>query len=141
MVSYSFPFSSSSDVPQGFFLGRLQFLFFRNDFLVRWCFINTLKVSQCGSICNSSKLSTILFSYSLGSHLLLYRRFNEDVDVTFDDKLGFEKHCLDVWNRASRMSGFVPRTFFELNSTQSSLARFNSLIRRILEYYIMIWSP
>lgn len=54
-------------------------------------------------ICYFLKSSPIRFSYSLGGLNVI-----QDIDATFDDKLRFESHCLNVCNRESRISLNIP---------------------------------
>ena len=113
------------------------------DTLVRWCSTNglALNVRKCHSMCYSLKSSPTSFSYSLNGHSLSCLNSTQDLGVTFDNKLRFDTHCLDVINRAAKLSGFILRSSSDFDSIQPSLALFNSLVRNTLEYCSVIWSP
>lgn len=83
-------------------------------------------------MCCSLKSSPTSFSYSLNEHSLSCLNSTQDLGVTFDNKLRFDTHCLDVINRAAKLSGFILRSSSDFVSIQSSLALCISLVRNTL---------
>ena len=113
------------------------------DNLARWCSVNklTLNVNKCHWMRYSLKPSPSSFSYSLSGQPLSLLTSFKDLGVIFDDKLRFNSHFVDIINRASKMSGFILRSSSDFTSIQPSLTLFNSLVKNILEYCCVVWSP
>ena len=67
-------------------------------------------------------------------------RSEKDLGVIFDENLNFDVHINDCTARASRMLGIIYRSFVYLNRYMF-LSLYKSLVRPILEYGNVIWSP
>jgi len=63
-----------------------------------------------------------------------------DLGVIFDSNLSFDLHINDCIARANRMMGIIFRSFVFMDSIMF-LSLYKSLVRSILEYGNVIWSP
>ena len=64
----------------------------------------------------------------------------KDLGITFDTELKFRKHINDCINKGNRITGLIRRSFLHINCKSFSKL-FKTLIRPILEYRNIIWSP
>ena len=78
---------------------------------------------------DSQKLTTLTVTTS-----------EKDLGVMFDQHLSFDLHIHECVNRANRMMGIIFRSFVTLNK-QIFLSLYKSLVRSVLEYGNVIWSP
>ena len=64
----------------------------------------------------------------------------KDIGVTFDECMKFDVHVSNIVNRANQRVGLIRRSFEYLDKDMFLLL-YKSLIRPILEYAAVIWSP
>jgi endonuclease/exonuclease/phosphatase family metal-dependent hydrolase len=64
----------------------------------------------------------------------------KDLGVTFDNKLSFDTHIVNIVNKANQMLGIIRRNFTFLNR-DVFLMLYKALVRPHLEYGNVVWSP
>ena len=64
----------------------------------------------------------------------------KDLGVVFDSKLSFDAHIQSIVKKANCVLGIIKRAFSHLDKT-SFIKLYKSLVRPILEYGNVIWSP
>lgn len=108
----------------------------------RWLLLNgmDLTLSKCAVMQFSRARSPHTFQYFLASHVLNTPKVIKDLGVIFDQKLDFSQHILSVSMRCRRLLGYVSRISKGLSS-DAFLILYCSLVRSILEYASVVWSP
>lgn len=108
-----------------------------------WCKESgmSLNESKCRSITFSRRKRPIVFDYKIANNTLEKVDSIKDLGIILDSKLHFDLHVQDVANRCSRLSGFVRRQTVDFPDWTCVALLFNTLIRPILEYCSLIWSP
>lgn len=111
--------------------------------LEQWCIQNQLhlNVSKCNVISFSRKNQVTTHSYHLNSTEL--KRVNHIVDlgVVLDCKMRFNLHYDKILSRASKQLGFIKRRANEFKNIWVTTSLYCALVRPILEYACIIWSP
>lgn len=79
--------------------------------------------------------------YTIGSSELEEVNSFVDLGVLLDQKLRFNLHIESIVNKAHSMLGFIKRWSKEFNDPYITRALFVSLVRPILEYACVVWSP
>lgn len=79
-------------------------------------------------------------SYSMNNSALNTDTTEKDVGVTFDESLEFRLHIKNMIAKANSRVGLIKRSFSKLNIKTFKLV-YKSLVRPILEYCSVIWSP
>lgn len=64
-----------------------------------------------------------------------------DLDVTFCSDLSFEEHILKSISQASKILGFVMRSFKYFKNIRTLRLLYCALVRPRLEYASIVWSP
>ena len=64
-----------------------------------------------------------------------------DLGVLFDLKFNFNFHIDKIVNKASSVLGYIKRWAKEFNDPYVTKLLFTSLVRPILEYVSIVWSP
>ena len=64
----------------------------------------------------------------------------KDIGVKFDENLKFDKHIADIVGKANQRLGLIRRSF-EFMDKKMFLLLYKALVRPILEYATVIWSP
>jgi len=64
----------------------------------------------------------------------------KDIGVTFNNKMKFDTHIANIVNKANQRLGLIKRSF-EFIDKDMFLLLYKSLVRPILEYATVIWSP
>ncbi|RZC34523.1 hypothetical protein BDFB_003799 [Asbolus verrucosus] len=80
------------------------------------------------------------FQYKIGPDIL-HLNMVKDLGVSFDDKLNFNQHILNICNSAIRTLGFIVRNSRDFYDIRTIKVLFFTLIRSKLEYVSSIWSP
>ncbi|XP_050517767.1 uncharacterized protein LOC126892301 [Diabrotica virgifera virgifera] len=112
------------------------------DRLHNWCNQNKLhlNIKKCCFISFSRKVNRIETSYTINNMPLNYVSSIRDLGVIFDEKLTFCDHINTISIKASKLLGFVTRNckYLSINSTRLVYC---CLVRSILEYCLVVWSP
>lgn len=108
-----------------------------------WCSLNkiSLNISKCKFITFCRKKTVLNYNYKInGSNL---DRVQEilDLGVLLDHKLTFKLHINSVISKSNRMLGFIKRSVKDFNDPFAIASLYFSLVRSILEYANIVWSP
>ncbi|XP_055614779.1 uncharacterized protein LOC129761101 [Toxorhynchites rutilus septentrionalis] len=96
---------------------------------------DALNPSKCSVISFSRKRSSIIFEYKLHGVKLDRVSTIKDLGVMLDSKLTFRDHVSYIIAKASRTLGFIFRVTKRFKDVHCSL------VRSILEYACVVWSP
>lgn len=66
---------------------------------------------------------------------------NLDLGITYNSNLTFNKHYLNISKKSSSILGFISRTCKDFTNLFTLKTLYFSLVRSILEYNSVIWSP
>ena len=111
--------------------------------LADWCALNLIAL-------NIKKCKTMTFARKRVYHSNVYHINNvqlesvesfTDLGILFDRKLSFNLHIDKIVNKASSLLGCLKRWAKEFNDPYVTKLLFTSLVRPILEYGTVIWSP
>ena len=101
---------------------------------------NKCKVLQIGKP-RPEKYQYYMEEASTGiKHILEYSDSEKDIGVHTDPNLSFDVHINDKVNKANKVMGLIRRTFLYMDS-KMFLSLYKSLVRPILEYASVCWSP
>lgn len=108
-----------------------------------WCQQNfmLLNAKKCFVITLTNKRYKHTYEYRLNEQSLDRKTVAKDLGVLFDSKLTFREHYAYVKSRALQSLGFVTRCTKGFKQPQSFLTVYYSLVRSILEYACVVWSP
>lgn len=111
--------------------------------LVHWCNIVGLELAihKCKVMSFSRSHSIIQYDYSIDN--LILQRINqvEDLGFIFTPTLSFAAHIDWIVGKALRSLGFIRRHTGSVMSVRCLLILYTSLVRSILEYGSVVWSP
>lgn len=112
------------------------------DSFSQWLSLNGLQLtlSKCATICFSRRRSPVHFEYYITSQPLVSVNEIRDLGVIFDRQLSFSSHVSSLSMRCHRLLGFIFRTTKGL-SPSSFRILYLSLVRSLLEYACVVWSP
>ena len=79
-------------------------------------------------------------NYKIGNSNLVSDTTEKDLGITFDNQLTFAKHINQICAKANSRVGIIKKNFATLNIQNVRLLH-KSLVRPILEYGSVIWSP
>ena len=111
--------------------------------LANWCDKNFLEINinKCKVLRVYKSKRPVEYNYDIsGITLESVDSFN-DLGVTFCSDLSFNKHIDNIVIKATRMLGFIRRVSYNICDTKAIKSLYNSLVRSILEYNSIIWSP
>lgn len=100
-----------------------------------------LNPDKCKSIRFYKKSSVNPFSYSINNNLLENVYYIKDLGIIIDSNLKFNYHIDAVVSKSSKMLGFLSRSTKDFTNTRSLNILFSSLVRSILDYCSVVWSP
>ncbi|XP_050522268.1 uncharacterized protein LOC126894929 [Daktulosphaira vitifoliae] len=108
-----------------------------------WCVVNglCLNVSKCAQITFCRKRSYELYAYNINSINLINVPHIKDLGVILSSNLSFTEHISFIYNKALRMLGFLKRNCWEFSNPICLKVLYCSLVRSIVEYGSIIWSP
>lgn len=108
-----------------------------------WCLHNNLvlNVDKCQQMSFTRRHNSIKFDYSINNIPLRQIELFNDLGVTFDSKMTFNRHIENICNKASSMLGFIKRWAKEFDNTLVTISLYKTLIRPHLEYGSQVWSP
>lgn len=110
--------------------------------LTNWCEINcmSLNVDKCKHM-SFSRFPIAPSTYQInGINLESVESFN-DLGVILDAKLRFHLHIHSVINKSRHALGFIKRWSKEFSDPYVTKSLYISLVRPILEYASIVWSP
>lgn len=108
-----------------------------------WCKRNKLmlNVDKCKVMSFSRSRYPVIHNYYLDNILLNRVVENLDLGITFSSNLTFNKHYLNISKKSSSILGFISRTCKDFTNSFTLKILYFSLVRSILEYNSIIWSP
>jgi len=111
--------------------------------LVNWC--NTvgleLAIHKCKVMSFSRRHSIIHYDYSIDNVILQRINQVEDLGFIFTPTLSFAPHIDWIVGKALRSLGFIRRHAGSVMSVRCLLILYTSLVRSIVEYGSVVWSP
>lgn len=110
--------------------------------LVIWCQSNhmLLNLSKCKKM-SFNRGTVTQTSYEISEIVLENVSSFCDLGITLDSKLNFNLHIDAVVSKSSNVLGFIKRWSREFDDPYLSKRLFTSLVRPILEYGSLVWSP
>ena len=113
------------------------------DRFVSWCSSNHLRINipKCKSISFFKCLNPVIRTYTIDNCPIAAVDSFNDLGVIFQNDLSFNLHIEHIAIRALRMLGFIKRNSKYIMDTKALNCLYNSLVRSILEYCSIIWSP
>ena len=113
------------------------------DNFASWCSINNLKlnVNKCKVMRFFKSIKSQNNAYFIEGAALETVSHINDLGVIFDSDLSFIKHIDNIISKAFRLLGFIKRNTKYIYDTKALLSLHNCLVRSILEYCSVIWSP
>lgn len=111
--------------------------------LYRWCVNNnmSLNISKCLIITFTKNKCPIHNTYKINNTNVARQNIVKDLGVLLDSKLSFTDHYDCIISKANKAMGFIFRTIKPLRNPSSILTLFFALVRSIVEYCSVIWSP
>ncbi|KAI5727805.1 hypothetical protein M8J77_007187 [Diaphorina citri] len=112
------------------------------DSFYRWLNFNGLQLTlhKCAFIYFSRRREAVTYQYHLDSQPLNQVDVIQDLGVLLDSKLSFSVHIENLCMRSHRLLGYVFRSSKGLSFDSFKLL-YLSLVRSLLEYACVIWSP
>ena len=113
------------------------------DKISLWCLENEmiLSINKCNVISFTRSSHPIIFPYNIRNHVLSRVDYVKDLGVTFDSKVTFKLHLLNIVNNANKKWFFITRHTKSFKNPNSLRILFISLVRSILLYASSIWRP
>lgn len=100
-----------------------------------------LNNSKCKCITFTRRLSSISFNYEINGSIIDRVTTINDLGVTIDSKLKFNKHVSVTTAKAFSVLGFIRRNSQAFQDIYTLKTLYCSLVRTILEYAACVWSP
>lgn len=100
-----------------------------------------LNVNKCFIVSFTNKKQKLLHDYKIRNQTLERRNVAKDLGVLFDDKLTFRAHYDYIINKCNKTLGFISRRTKEFKNPQSINYLYKTLVRSVLEFNTVIWSP
>ena len=111
--------------------------------LSRWCITNKLELNtnKCKIVSYTRKYSYPKFDYAIYNDVLERVESITDLGVIFTNDLNFKSHINFITDKAIKKLGFVLRNCREFKNTSTLKRVYSSLVRPLLEYATVVWSP
>ena len=111
--------------------------------LSEWCNKNRLKLNtdKCKILTFTRRCTRIQVNYNINNSILSRVHSTCDLGVIFSSDLKFNEHINATAGKAVRTLGFLLRNCSEFKNTSMLKQIYISLVRPILEYATVIWSP
>lgn len=111
--------------------------------LHKWCGENgmSLNVKKCFAISFTTKRNKVMYNYKLRDHCLERKAVIKDLGILLDEKFTFRDHYDYIISRCNQIIGFITRITKDFKNPYSSLNLYYSMVRSILEYNSVIWTP
>lgn len=113
------------------------------DAVALWCVKNKLPLNEkkCTAFSFHRSKTAVIFDYMINNCKLTRPNELKDLGVWYDSKLSFINHIDRSIARAVAMLGFVMRCAREFKDPYTIKSLYCSLVRSILEYASVVWSP
>ena len=113
------------------------------DNFLSWCLTNHMRVNinKCKTFRFYKRQNPIIYHYNINNTILESPRTICDLGVTFDKDLSFIEHVNNITLKALRLLGFIKRHTQQITDLHAILTLYHTLVRSILEYNSIIWSP
>jgi len=110
-----------------------------NNFF-QWCVHNdlTININKCNYISFSRSHTPFTFSYNINSIPLIQVSFIKDLGVIFSSDLSFNNHIDFICRKSMKILSFINRN---TSGFSNITTLYISLVRSILEYASIVWSP
>jgi ribonucleases P/MRP protein subunit RPP40 len=111
--------------------------------LSTWCKkkMLTLNINKCSVMRFHRCSSPLIHIYEIDNLPLSSVTSYNDLGIIFDSKLTFNMHIDQITMKSFRMLGFVKRHTQHITDTSAIKSLYFALVRSILEYGSVIWSP
>lgn len=111
--------------------------------IYRWATLNNLQlnIKKCNIFSFYRIRNVFMHDYTIGEDVLLRPDVISDLGVIFDTKISFNPHINSLIAKARSRMGFVIRSSRQFKDPYTLKALYCSLIRSVLEYGSIIWSP
>lgn len=111
--------------------------------VAEWCSVNkmSLNCSKCFVISFGSIKRKLFYNYTLDNYRLERQSVIRDLGVYFDENLSFHNHYDYIISKCNQLLGFISRSTKEFKNQTTFIYLYNSLIRSVIEYGCIIWSP
>lgn len=108
-----------------------------------WCEVNELTIStnKCSIISFTRRKNPIIWNYNIRGEQIDRVAVIKDLGVHLDTKLSFREHYSITIAKANRNLGFIFRISSEFRDPHCLRALYYSLVRSVLEYASVVWSP
>jgi hypothetical protein len=113
------------------------------DQLNLWCVRNGLNLNtdKCFQITFTRNKQNFKSQYHLNNKELVILTKVKDLGIIFSSDLTFTEHINVIFNKALRVFGFLSRNCWEFHDPLCLRVLYFSLVRSILDYGSIIWSP
>jgi len=113
------------------------------DTILRWLdsHLLTVNINKCRVMSFTRKVNVITHNYIIQGIPLIRCNEIRDLGVIIDSSLSFIPHINHICNRATQMLGFVVRSTRDFTNTDCIKTLYISLVRSILEYCSVVWTP
>lgn len=109
-----------------------------------WSVVNKLKLNcdKCKvlTFCRSND-KRLNFCYAIDNNVLEKVNVQKDLGVIFESNFTFNQHLNATVSKAFNMLGFVMRSTKEFKNLKAIISIYKSLVRSVLTYASIIWSP
>lgn len=107
-----------------------------------WFKVNNmeLNIDKCFVVSFTRNINYIAEDYYIGGVKIKRKVEVKDLGVTYQMNMKFNKHYINIANKAYKVLGFVIRNSKKLNIS-TIIRLYNALVRPILEYASYIWLP
>lgn len=111
--------------------------------IAMWCHANGMELNVLKCLVMSFKRGPVnlLYDYSLNNCTLRRVDKVKDLGIIMTPSLCPLEHILHISSRANSLLGFIFRCTRNFNSPRTLVVLYKSLVRPILEYGSVIWSP
>lgn len=113
------------------------------DKFTNWCstFNLSLNISKCKVMTFYRSKAVISFDYRLDGISIQRVSQIHDLGILFVPSLNFSPHIDYMTSKAFRALGFIRRHSTNFSSANCLLALYNALVRSVIEYGSIVWSP
>lgn len=111
--------------------------------LQNWCVANNLflNIDKCKTLTFCRTKTPLSFKYTIENKILEKVKEIRDLGVMFDTQLNFINHIQQITNKGMKTLGFIIRTIKDFDSLEVIKIVYLSLVRSLLEFNSIIWSP